>query len=275
MHPGDPGLRRGAARAGRRRGRVALERGRYERSTRACATGRRATRPRPSGPGGQRARARDPRRGRAPLRRKPPRRDRPLGLPSSAEVASGPAHPLGCCCSRQRRSCSAVVHRLVQAALVAVLRWASRHRAPQGLPIWSPIASGTSGRITGIEYQSDARFWFVTAERRDLHPPAAGRSRGLRAELDPAHGHHLPAGRRADRFRGRRRGPGPALDRRRRDVARREHPRDADPRIAERHDVRRLHGDRPARERQLGALRRQRRASTSWARARSSRPPSR
>jgi photosystem II stability/assembly factor-like uncharacterized protein len=29
--------------------------------------------------------------------------------------------------------------------------------------IWSPVASGTTSEITGIEYQSDARFWFVTA----------------------------------------------------------------------------------------------------------------
>jgi len=29
--------------------------------------------------------------------------------------------------------------------------------------IWAPIASGTSNEITGIEYQSDSRFWFVTS----------------------------------------------------------------------------------------------------------------
>jgi hypothetical protein len=34
--------------------------------------------------------------------------------------------------------------------------------APAHADIWSPIASGTTSDITGIEYQSDSRFWFVT-----------------------------------------------------------------------------------------------------------------
>ncbi len=55
-------------------------------------------------------------------------------------------------------------HRLVQATLVAVIALAFAASTASAASIWSPIASGTTSEITGIEYQSDARFWFVTAQ---------------------------------------------------------------------------------------------------------------
>jgi len=54
-------------------------------------------------------------------------------------------------------------HRLVQATLVAAVALGIAAPGASGASIWSPIPSGTSSEITGIEYQSDARFWFVTA----------------------------------------------------------------------------------------------------------------
>ena len=54
-------------------------------------------------------------------------------------------------------------HRLAQVTIVAALALGVAAPSASGASIWSPIASGTSAEITGIEYQSDARFWFVTA----------------------------------------------------------------------------------------------------------------
>ena len=54
-------------------------------------------------------------------------------------------------------------HRLVQATLVAAVALGIAVPSASAASIWSPLASATSSEITGIEYQSDARFWFVTA----------------------------------------------------------------------------------------------------------------
>jgi len=66
------------------------------------------------------------------------------------------------------------IHRLVQATLVAAIALGIVAPNASAASIWSPIASGTSSEITGIEYQSDARFWFVTANGEIFTRQAGG-----------------------------------------------------------------------------------------------------
>ena len=65
-------------------------------------------------------------------------------------------------------------HRLVQATLVAAVALSILASSASAASIWSPIASGTSSEITGIEYQSDARFWYVTANGEIFTRQAGG-----------------------------------------------------------------------------------------------------
>jgi hypothetical protein len=58
------------------------------------------------------------------------------------------------------------LRRHAQTILAAALTWCALLIGADAAPaasIWSQIASGTTAEITGIEYQSDLRFWFVTA----------------------------------------------------------------------------------------------------------------
>ena len=54
-------------------------------------------------------------------------------------------------------------HRFVQAVFIAGVVLISSASSASAASSWAPLASATTAEISGIEYQSDARFWFVTA----------------------------------------------------------------------------------------------------------------